>query len=395
MQRFRALLITMCFLGCFVAVSKGEDAPVEKRTIEQTQRIEQPEKRHGALDDILNKVTIGGVLAGAYQYQLVNDGSDVRDLGRGAAVFQPEISISPTDADEIFFKFGFGAGNGLNKVTAFNLISWAADLENDVKDINGRGRDYLLTAWYKHTVKIGDEHTLGLTGGIIDATDYLDENAFANNEFTQFMNEALVNGPNGFSPSYDLGGALEWECGSISLKGVFMSVGENDDSNSYTFWGTQLGYRLDSDRGEGNYRLIYQHTSDDFLNSAGTEEESCQAFYVSCDQEFGPILGGWIRFGVHDDDHATNYQNLLSGGINAGGALWGREQDNIGIGYGYLNQGSGDIDNTHIAEAYLRIILSEIVAVSFDVQYENDDYKTGTNDDVHGWVTGMRITAEF
>ncbi len=51
------------------------------------------------------------------------------------------------------------------------------------------------------------------TGGIIDSTDYVDENAYANDEYTQFMNEALVNGPNGFAPSYDIGGAVEWEIG--------------------------------------------------------------------------------------------------------------------------------------------------------------------------------------
>jgi hypothetical protein len=35
-------------------------------------------------------------------------------------------------------------------------------------------RDYLLQAWYKHTFTFGENHTLGLVGGIIDATDYLD-----------------------------------------------------------------------------------------------------------------------------------------------------------------------------------------------------------------------------
>jgi hypothetical protein len=41
---------------------------------------------------------------------------------------------------------------------------------------------------------------LRLTGGLIDATDAVDTNAYANNEYTQFMNQALVNGPSGFAP---------------------------------------------------------------------------------------------------------------------------------------------------------------------------------------------------
>ena len=40
-----------------------------------------------------------------------------------------------------------------------------ANLEGDVKNINGRDRDDLLTAWHKHTFKFGEAHSLGITGG--------------------------------------------------------------------------------------------------------------------------------------------------------------------------------------------------------------------------------------
>ena len=120
--------------------------------------------------DITDKLSIGGVLAGAYQYQWV-DGDD--NKGRGALPFQPEFSFRSTENDEIFTKFGFAAGNGLNGVTKFNMAPWAVDLEDDLKDINGRNRDYLLTVWYKHIFEFEANNTLGLTGGIIDATDYV------------------------------------------------------------------------------------------------------------------------------------------------------------------------------------------------------------------------------
>ena len=40
------------------------------------------------------------------------------------------------------------------------------------------------------------------------------------------MNEALVNGPNTFLPSQDLGAAVAWEDGSLSMKGVVMDIGQ-------------------------------------------------------------------------------------------------------------------------------------------------------------------------
>jgi len=307
------------------------------------------------------------------------DGED--NKGRGAIPFQPEFSFQPTEQDEIFAGFGFAAGNGLNGVTDLNLAPWAADLEDDVKDINGRNRDYLLTVWYKHTFEFGKSNALGLTGGIIDSTAYVDENAFANDEYTQFMNEALVNGPNGFAPSYDIGGAVEWELGSWAIKGVGMNIGENDDGNNYNFFATQLGYKVNTSLGEGNYRLIGQVTSKQFLDENGDKEKRMCAF-ISFDQELGDIFGARV------------YDTLFSGGLNLTGNWYGREDDNIGIGYAYLN-GKNDFDYTQVAEVYWRFVLNDYFAVTADLQYMQDKYDVPGMDDAEGIIGGIRMTTEF
>jgi porin len=339
--------------------------------------------------DINEKFSIGGVLAGAYQYQWV-DGDE--NKGRGAVPIQPEFSFRPTAHDEIFANFGFAAGNGLNGISSFNLAPWAADLEDDVKDINGRNRDYLLTAWYKHSFEFGENHSLGLTGGIIDSTAYIDENAFANDEYSQFMNEALVNGPNGFAPSYDIGGAVEWEVGNFDITAMGMNVGENDDGNNYHFFGAQIGYKLSTAMGEGNYRLIGQYSSAEFLDEDG-DKEPLLAALISCDQELGDIFGAWIRFGWQDDEALINYDWLFSGGLNITGKWYGREQDNIGIGYAYLN-GKNDFDSSQVAEVYWRFVLNDYFAVTADLQYMQDKYEID-QDDVDGFIGGLRLTAEF
>jgi porin len=250
----------------------------------------------GLAYEIDDRLSVGGVLAGAGQYQDLIDSNGADSKGRGAFAFQPELSFTPNQNGEILIKAGFAAGNGLNEISPFVLAPWAADLEDNVRDINGRKRDYLLTAWYKHTLPLGEQHTLGITGGLIDATDYLDTNAFANDEYTQFMNEALVNGPSGFFPSYDLGGALEWDLRNIGLRCVIMNVGENDDGNNFSFIGIQLGYTLKTSLGEGNYRIIIDATTRDFLDPSGQEKEHRAAIILSFDQEFGPIFGGFLRF---------------------------------------------------------------------------------------------------
>jgi len=392
MKRLIGMLVVlfMVFLGVNAWADESELRELRNEVEQLRQRVEQ-------MDLFGSKIKIGGTIAGAYQYENASESEGDDNFGRGAMPIQPEITIQPTESDEIFFKFGFAAGNALNiDKHRFVLSPWAADLEDDVKDINGRNRDYLLTAWYKHTFNIAKPDVkIGVTGGIIDATDYLDENNYANDEFTQFMNEAFVNAPVAFLPSYDIGGAVELEVGNFAAKAVIMQVGENDEGNGYQFYGLQLGYSIDTPFGEGNYRIIFDATSDDFSDPLGEDEESLKSIVISFDQELGDILGVWVRCGWSDDEASITFENFYSAGINISGKLWGREQDNIGIGYAYLDGGNQEIDETHVFESYIRFGLNDILALTMDIQYMDDEYKEGAGEDVDGWIAGLRLTVEF
>ena len=71
-----------------------------------------------------------------------------------------------------------------------------------------------------------------------------------------------------------------------------------------------------------------------------------------------------------------NYRSLYSGGFNCGGRGWNRDDDNIGIGYAYLDSGNRNIDSSQIVEAYYRAALNEYLALTADVQYMKDDLST-------------------
>jgi len=343
--------------------------------------------------DVNERLSIGGIIAGNLQCLDPSGNSGADNECAGAMPLQTELSFRPTGSDEFFAKAGFADGNGLNDKSPFELAPWAADLQDDVKDINGSGRDYLLTAWYRHTFTLRLDSALEATVGIIDATDYLDENAYSNDEYTQFMNEALVNGPNAFLPSYDAGGALVWNTGPWSLRGVVMNVSENDDGNDFTFFGAQLGYTLQSKLGEGNYRVLVDRTSEDFLDGNGESMHRRASILFSFDQQLGNVVGAFLRFGWQDDDAAVNYDAVWSGGIDISGVAWDRGDDNIGLGYAYLHGGNQDVRHSQAAEAYYRFVFNTNLALSADIQYMKDDLQNQENP--AGFIYGMRLTAEF
>ena len=343
--------------------------------------------------DVNEKLTIGGNAAGVYQYQDLSDNSVAGDVGRGALVFQPEASFTPTEKDEFFVKFGFAEGNGLDKVSPFFLLPWAADLEDDVRNINGRNRDYLLTAWYKHTFELPKDSTIGFTGGIIDSTDYLDENAYMGDEYTQFMNQAFVQAANAFLPSYDWGGAVEFEAENLTIRGVGMAVGENRFGIANNFYGMMVSNLFDTKWGKGKYSIGANITTKDFLSPDGTSKERRQILIFNGDQQLGNTVGGFMRGFISSDAAAVTYDTALTGGIYLKGKAWGRPKDNAAIAYGYLFGGNQDIDNTHVTEAYVRFALHTYLALTLDVQYMRDNYKAGN--DIKGFIYGLRAVAEF
>lgn len=384
--------------------------------------------------DVNDKLSINLLVAGAGQCQQVA-GADGENICRGALPAQPSLTWNPTKQDQVFVKLGFAAGNGLNDTGPFVLAPWAADLEDDTKNINGRDYNYLFEAWYAHTFQLAADNSIRLVGGIVDSTSYLNQNAYAADEYTQFTNEVFVNARSADLPSYDQGGAIIWSIKDLTFSAVAMNVGENADGNNYNYFAGEIAYRLSTQLGEGNYRVMYSETSREFLDPTGQNLEHREGWYLSFDQALGKHFGAFVRMGWQSDNPLIEYESEYSGGFNISGSLWGREKDNIGIGFAYLqgpNWGpqidshaadtveevapDDDVDTgndeplvvetdtgadiaqvlarTNVFETYYRFVVNDYLAVTADVQYMQDKYRQG-GEDVDGWIFGLRAVVEL
>jgi hypothetical protein len=346
--------------------------------------------------DVNEKLNIEGTLTGIYQLSSTNI-DKIKSVDRGAAVFDLRGNFHPTEQDEFQVKFKFGAGNGLNYIRLFSVLPYAGDLEDNLKNINGRNRDYLLEAWYKHTFKFSETASLGITGGIIDSRTFIDNNAFANDEVAQFMNEVFVNHNNVNLPSYDLGVATEMKIAKFYIRGVMMDTkfeAGRDNFKNYNYFALQLGYAIETSLGEGNYRLYGFSTNKKFLSCKGKDEERLKGIGISFDQKLGEIVGVFLRASWQDDAAAIDHDTIYSGGLNINGKLWKRENDEIGIAYAYLHgDDESDIKRTNVLETYVKFKLSKHSDVTLDLQYIND--KMRGKDDRNGVIYGVRANAYF
>ncbi|MEW6163265.1 MAG: carbohydrate porin [Nitrospirota bacterium] len=343
--------------------------------------------------DLNEKLSIEGTLTGVYQHGDF-DVEGVKNTGRGSGVLDLGINFHPTDKDEFQITLSYAAGNGLNYLELFSLTPYADDLEDDLKNINGRNRDYLFEAWYKHTFTFTKDTSLGITFGIIDSTSYIDDNNFANDEVAQFMNDIFVNNTLANLPSYDLGGVVELDISNFSIRGLMMSSKTGYETTEYNYYALQLGYKLETPMSEGNYRIYGFTTNKRFLDWDGTGDENLHGFGISADQKLSEVIGAFARLGWQDDRAVIDHDAVYSAGLNLSGKLWGRKDDVIGLGYAYLNGADkGDINNTNAIETYAKFKISEFSDVTFDVQYINDKMKH--NEDRDGVIYGIRLNAYF
>lgn len=344
----------------------------------------------------------------------VDDETKDKTKDRGSAVIDFNVSLKPTENDEFFLRASFAKGSGFHSESSypFNLNPNADDLFVDLKNINGHPRDHLQELWYSHNFPIQKDVSLKLTAGIIDSTAFIDDNAYAADELGQFMNEALVHNPLANLPSYDAGVAAEFEAGNFHLRLVGMrSKNDNETMHvkNYNWIGAQIGYKLETPIGEGNYRLYGYTTNKRFENWDTDAYKALKGVGVSFDQQLiKDTLGAFFRAGWQDDSaKKAVYNRMFSLGLNLNGSVWGRKDDEIGVGYAYLKSPSKNeklqdedkkLKHSQVFESYVKFKLFSYKFLSSDItldyQYIRDTKRESDNTKA-GHVYGVRWNINF
>ncbi len=357
--------------------------------------------------DITDKLSVSGDATTVYQWLKMTKGyadedTETKKKDRGSAVIDFNISYRPIENSEIFMKVSFAKRDGLKAVNPFTVSPNGDDLFSDLKNINGHRRDHLLELWYAHKFDIQKDISLKFTGGIIDSTAFIDDNVFAADELGQFMNEALVHNPLANLVSYDVGvaGEFEWDKFHFRLVGMRSKV-EDSDGRNYNWVGAQVGYKVVTELGEGNYRLYGYRTNKRFDNWDGDSYEALKGIGVSFDQQLiKEALGAFFRAGLQDSSAVVDYNRMVSFGININGSVWGRKDDEIGVGYAYLRSPSRneELKSSQVFEGYFKFKLFSLKTITsditFDYQYIRDRVRESENNK-SGYVYGVRWNLHF
>ncbi len=327
-----------------------------------------------------------------------------------------ELPLEPIGNVEhkIFGHFRMGQGEGLNN--AFARLNAFSSAPNAVafRASGGPPDDsvaILGEAWYQASIPLPlgghrpqSRETLEFTFGKMDIFGFFDQNTVAGDEAGQFLNSVFVHNPlldaggevgvdaNGFQPGFVASYAndkLRPDHWKISA-GVF---GTGEGANySRVFTAPLMMVQAEANLSlfgglRGNYRAYAWH------NGQGAQFDGTTSHHagwgLSIDQRLTDDLYVFGRYG-HLSKGDSPFDRALTLGGELKGSLWGRGEDALGLGWGWLraskqfraNSASVDVDGDgnfdysympdgaeQLMELYYRYHINGQLSLSPDVQF--------------------------
>jgi hypothetical protein len=277
----------------------------------------------------------------------------------------------------IFFAdlVGIGGTTPENEIPTLTLVNgYAARLSQNQISVR--------EAWLRTEVVGG---RLALVAGRLDLTNYIDHNAAANDETSQFISDALVNNPMlgltengiGFVSVFDPKNGFNAKFGFQQSNSAAASLNES------IFTMGEVGFvgRLPN-MGEGNYRFWYRT---DNATGAGYQ----YGFGTSIDQRLSPRITLFGRYG--GAEAVENRDSFYSGGLKFDNGLGFFPGDVWGLGYAQTHLQTSEKER--VIEGFYNFSLTEKLKLTFHLSHFLEMQQGGSK---LGYLfPGVRLQASF
>lgn len=355
-----------------------------------TRTFQQRNELLGTLLHPLTKnISLSGGLVGVFQSSA---GRSPRDdaavVGRGDLVFNFRVGENTSAVVDVEATGGDGIDAKIPNLSGLNGVAGSTG-----------DRVRFRQAWVEHSMF---DDKLIATIGKIDLTNYFDSNAIANDENSQFLSSAFVNGQSLAVPDQGPGVRISAKPAESLIFSIGYGSGDasGDAILNHGFGIAELDYKLKTGELEGNYRvygaldgaLPVRDDKGDITSNKQSQNNSYN-IGLSIDQQLTDKLTIFARYGVRDRDaYLTN--SSWSTGLQYTGIIPGRPDDIIAFAYGQiLGKGKDLPAQEKLAEWYYKVKVSEKIAISPIIQYLIDPQGNPSADNVV--ALGIRSQVSF
>ena len=314
--------------------------------------------------------------------QTANNGATTDNTGESELNYRADVSVSMPAGQignaegKVFAQFRIGQGNGLDSLrpTFSGPNTTAFQLDGDSQPDDSTA--LLAQAWYQLDVPLTpgevipqSRQNLRVNLGKMDPFAFFDQNAAANDEARQFLNNVFVHNAlldaggdtgtdaYGFSPGVRLAYVNETrETRSYGLSlGVF-GTGPGASYNN-TFRSPFVIVQLDTLQKlfgglDGNYRLYFWRNGQatPYQDSDDSNVEVHEGWGASVDQRVGKAMTLFGRYG-RETRGQVRFDRALALGVEFDGDHWNRAGDALGLALGDQRVSSEFHDNSLTLDA--------------------------------------------
>jgi hypothetical protein len=349
----------------------------------------------------LSKVSISGGATGILQgTQGVSSKTEGGDDSFSGGSFDLIFEYEPMKDWKVVLDLEGIGGNGPDNITTLHGVNGDLGTTNDTVTI--------LEAYLEGVLW---NERLTLTAGKIDATNYIDGNAYAGDETAQFLSGGLVNNgvltAPGNGPGVRLGVSLVPDL--VYLEAVAMSQDPDGDTNTtnrsfeHAYGALEVGFTPKLLGRPGAYRFWGTFDGDGSRirkRFGAAEDYTAMGAGMSFDQEVAKGLGLFFRLGYRDTDntaYTTRTSWSLGGQLGVGNFWSARPDDVIGVAYSQITPTKRDFGaratDEKFVEAYYYWFFNDNFQLSGIVQYVDGRNGSKTLDDVT--LLGARVQANF
>ena len=140
--------------------------------------------------------------------------------------------------------------------------------------------------------------------------------------------------------------------------------------------------------GDGLYKFTY-YTVDETRKGTPQAQAASEGVTVQLDQDFGK-LGLFVKY------HQAFKRKALAEKSAGGGVIWkapfGNEEDQVGLGFGWIDPSAANTNNEYVAETYYRMQLTPFVQVTADAMLTLNPSKPGSSNE---GVFSLRARGQF
>lgn len=306
-----------------------------------------------------------------------------------------------------------------NNTAFFHLETGKGDLNQYLDSVAGINRDAddsgvvaVTEAWFEH--KFSD--VFALSAGVLDPTTGVDDNAYANDETSQFIGDMFRNAANIKFSDNRFGVKATVETDYVDAVAQYIDASEDSNGSSAdisrnAFASAQVNFKpgLISDM-TGNYRIYGWANTNDYgkIDGTGKGKEKDFGAGISFDQQLSNVFGlfgrySWERGNIGKDiggadEEIVAAEHVWSVGLQINVKGIG-DEDTIGVAYGqilpsndYKDYVNKDAKSENHAEVYYSWNIADYLSISPDFQMVENPYYDGDADTAYVGTLRMQIS---